>query len=38
MSGFLRDTNIPSELTLEKQSPKVEQWLDEADDNAAHVV
>jgi predicted nucleic acid-binding protein len=32
MSGFLLDTNIPSELTRQKSSPQVEQSLDEADD------
>ena len=32
MSGFLLDTNIPSELTRQKSDPQVEQWLDDADD------
>lgn len=32
MSGFLLDTNIPSELTREKPAPQVERWLDEATD------
>lgn len=32
MSGFLLDTNIPSELTRQRSSPQVAQWLDEAND------
>jgi toxin FitB len=32
MSGFLLDTNIPSELTRQKPAPQVERWLDEAND------
>ena len=32
MSGFLLDTNIPSELTRQKSAPQVEHWLDEAND------
>ncbi len=32
MSGFLLDTNIPSELTRQKSAPQVERWLDEAND------
>ena len=32
MSGFLLDTNIPSELTRQKSDPQVEQWLDDAYD------
>ena len=32
MSGFLLDTNIPSELTRQKSDPQVEQWLDDAND------
>jgi predicted nucleic acid-binding protein len=32
MSGFLLDTNNPSELTREKSAPQVERWLDEAND------
>ena len=32
MSGFLLDTNIPSELTRQKAAPQVERWLDEARD------
>ena len=34
MSGFLLDTNIPSELTRQRSAPQVERWLDEADDEA----
>jgi predicted nucleic acid-binding protein len=33
MSGFLLDTNIPSELTRVRSEPRVEQWLDDADDD-----
>lgn len=33
MTGFLLDTNIPSELTRPKPDPKVENWLDNADDD-----
>jgi len=32
MSGFLLDTNIPSELTRQKSALQVERWLDQADD------
>jgi toxin FitB len=32
MTGFLLDTNVPSELTRPKSDPQVEKWLDEADD------
>lgn len=32
MSGFLLDTNIPSELTRRRSDPRVERWLDEAHD------
>jgi len=32
MSGFLLDTNIPSELTRQKPASQVERWLDEAND------
>jgi predicted nucleic acid-binding protein len=32
MTGFLLDTNIPSELTRPQSSSRVEQWLEEADD------
>ena len=32
MSGFLPDTNIPSELTRETPHLQVERWLDEAND------
>lgn len=32
MTGFLLDTNIPSELTRPQSEPRVEKWLDEADD------
>ena len=32
MSGFLLDTNVPSELTRPQSEPLVEQWLEEAND------
>jgi toxin FitB len=32
MSGFLLDTNIPSELTRQRSAPQVERWLDQAND------
>ena len=32
MTGFLLDTNVPSELTRPQSDPRVEEWLDEADD------
>ena len=32
MKGFLLDTNVPSELTRAKSDPKVEKWLEDADD------
>jgi tRNA(fMet)-specific endonuclease VapC len=32
MTGFLLDTNVPSELTRPKSDPQVEKWLDDADD------
>jgi toxin FitB len=32
MSGFLLDTNIPSELTRQQSAPQVERWLDQAND------
>jgi predicted nucleic acid-binding protein len=32
MSGFLLDTNIPSELTRPKSAPQVERWLEKAND------
>ncbi len=32
MNGFLLDTNVPSELTSPRSDPKVERWLEDADD------
>jgi predicted nucleic acid-binding protein len=32
MSGFLLDTNIPSELTRRQSGPQGERWLEEAND------
>jgi predicted nucleic acid-binding protein len=37
MSGFLLDTNIPSELTRPKTDPQVEQWLDNANDEELYL-
>jgi predicted nucleic acid-binding protein len=36
MSGFLLDTNIPSELTRQESAPAVEQWLEDANDAELH--
>jgi len=33
MTGFLLDTNIPSELTRPKSDPHVENWLDNTDND-----
>jgi len=30
MTGFLLDTNVPSELTRPQSDPQVEKWLDDA--------
>ena len=32
MNGFLLDTDVPSELTRPRSDPKVERWLEDADD------
>ncbi len=32
MTGFLLDTNVPSELTRPQSDPRVEKWLDDAGD------
>ena len=32
MTGFLLDTNVPSELTRPQSDPHVEDWLDAIDD------
>lgn len=32
MNRFLLDTNVPSELTRPKSDPKVEKWLEDAED------
>jgi len=29
MTGFLLDTNVPSELTRPKSEPRVEKWMEE---------
>jgi predicted nucleic acid-binding protein len=33
LSGFLLDTNIPSEMTKPRPSPQLEQWLTDVDDD-----
>jgi predicted nucleic acid-binding protein len=37
MSGFLLDTNVPSELIRIGPDPRVAQWLRNADDNKLHL-
>jgi len=37
VTGFLLDTNVPSELTRSKPDPQVEKWLEEADDEDLHI-
>ena len=37
MTGFLLDTNVPSELTRPQSDPRVEEWLDEADDEQLYL-
>ena len=37
MKGFLLDTNVPSELTRPKSDPRVQRWLDEADDEQLYL-
>ena len=32
MTGYLLDTNVPSELTRSQSDPNVERWLNDADD------
>lgn len=32
MTGYLLDTNVPSELTRPQSDSQVERWLDDADD------
>jgi len=32
VSGFILDTNVPSELTKPRSNANVEKWLDDADD------
>ena len=33
MSGFLLDTNVPSEMTRPRPAPQVVRWLNNVDDN-----
>jgi toxin FitB len=37
MTGFLLDTNIPSELTRQQSSSQVERWLEEANDEELYL-
>jgi predicted nucleic acid-binding protein len=37
MNGFLLDTNVPSELTRLRSDPRVERWLDDADDELLYI-
>lgn len=37
MSGFLLDTNVPSELTRPRPEPKVSAWLDNAEDGTLYL-
>jgi predicted nucleic acid-binding protein len=37
VSGFLLDTNLPSELTRIKPDPRVAQWLDNVDDDELYL-
>jgi len=37
MSGFLLDTNVPSELSRIRPDPRVALWLDDADDDELYL-
>ncbi len=37
MSGFLLDTNIPSEFRTPRPEPRVAQWLDSVDENLVFI-
>jgi len=37
MTGFLLDTNVPSELTRPQSDPQVEKWLNDADDEQLYL-
>ncbi len=37
MTGFLLDTNVPSELTNERPDRRVEAWLEDADDEQLYL-
>lgn len=37
MTGFLLDTNVPSELTRPQSDPRVEKWLDDANDEQLYL-
>ena len=37
MSGFLPDTNVPSELSRIRPNPRVARWLEDADDGELYL-
>lgn len=37
MTGFLLDTNVPSEMTRSRPSPRVEDWLNAVDDELLYL-
>lgn len=37
MSGFLLDTNVPSELTRKRPEPSVMAWIEAADDSMLYI-
>jgi predicted nucleic acid-binding protein len=37
MTGFLLDTNIPSELMRPRSDERVEKWIEEADDERLYL-
>jgi predicted nucleic acid-binding protein len=37
MSGFLLDTNVPSELSRARPDPRVARWLEDADDDTLYL-
>ena len=37
MSGFLLDTNVPSELSRIRPDPRVARWLEDADDDELYL-
>jgi len=37
VTGFLLDTNVPSEMTRPRPAPEVERWLDAVDDSTLFI-